>query len=158
MTTDTSKAPERIWTSEVALFDSGRSAGSYYTDRYSSPAGNEYATEYVRSDIHDAMQARAEKSEVVSDKWMELAMGECCDRLDFKARAEKAEEIAKQLAANLENALNVLSEEDERLCCDGRECGCCGATTHQEAVYYAKEALDSYAAFRAALERKEATP
>jgi hypothetical protein len=53
---------------------------------------------------------------------------------------------ADELAAMLENCLEVLTKEDGRLCCDGRECGCYGATKHQEAEHYAKEALAAYRA------------
>ena len=61
-------------------------------------------------------------------------------------------DAADALAANLENCLVVLPKEDERLCCDGRECGCYGATVHQEAEHYAKEALSTYRAAKEALQ------
>jgi len=56
------------------------------------------------------------------------------------------EKAADAVAVMLENCLEVLTKEDGRLCCDGRECGCCGATKHQEAEHYANEALAAYRA------------
>lgn len=57
---------------------------------------------------------------------------------------ESALLAAEELAAMLENCLEVLTKEDGRLCCNGSECGCYGATKHQEAEHYAKEALAAY--------------
>lgn len=55
-------------------------------------------------------------------------------------------EAAVGLAVQLENLLSVYSEPDQQLCCDGRMCGCQGATVHQEAEHYAKEALAAWEA------------
>jgi hypothetical protein len=60
----------------------------------------------------------------------------------LRARVKAADAVAVML----ENCLEVLTKEDGRLCCDGRECGCYGATKHQEAEHYANEALTAYRA------------
>lgn len=48
---------------------------------------------------------------------------------------------APDLLEALENLLDTLSEPDEQICCSGHHCGCLGATKHQQAGYYAKEAI-----------------
>jgi hypothetical protein len=60
----------------------------------------------------------------------------------LRARVKAADAVAVML----ENCLEVLTKEDGRLCCNGRECGCYGATKHQEAEHYANEALAAYRA------------
>jgi 23S rRNA maturation mini-RNase III len=60
------------------------------------------------------------------------------------AQRDAALKAADGLAVMLENCLEVLTKKDERICCDGRECGCYGATKHQEAEHYATEALSAY--------------
>ena len=54
--------------------------------------------------------------------------------------ATKDAEIAR-LREALTDLLDVYSKPDDRLCCDGRDCGCMGATVHQQAEYYARAAL-----------------
>ncbi len=36
---------------------------------------------------------------------------------------------------------DAYSKPDERLCCDGRDCGCMGSTVHQQAEHYARAAI-----------------
>lgn len=48
---------------------------------------------------------------------------------------------APDLLATLLNLLEVHGQEDRLLCCDGRECGCMGATVHQEAEHLARSAI-----------------
>lgn len=45
---------------------------------------------------------------------------------------------APDLLEALEGLLDAYSKPDERLCCDGRECGCMGSTVHQMAEHYAR--------------------
>lgn len=48
---------------------------------------------------------------------------------------------APELLDALSNLLQVYSEPDRRLCCDGRDCGCMGSTVYQEAEHYARKAI-----------------
>lgn len=48
---------------------------------------------------------------------------------------------APDLLEALDNLLHAYSEPDRRLCCEGRDCGCMGATVHQEAEHYARKAI-----------------
>jgi hypothetical protein len=48
---------------------------------------------------------------------------------------------APDLYAALDDLLAVYAEPDKRLCCGGQDCGCQGATAHQQAEYYARAAL-----------------
>lgn len=57
-------------------------------------------------------------------------------------------EAAVGLAVQMENLLSVYREPDKQLCCDGRMCGCQGATVYQEAEYYASAALAAWEAAR----------
>ncbi len=49
---------------------------------------------------------------------------------------------APDLLTALAELLHAYSEPDRRLCCDGRDCGCRGATIHQMAEHYARKAID----------------
>jgi hypothetical protein len=75
------------------------------------------------------------------------ALGDIGDRKAYHARAEAALAASEAKVARLVEALRymreVYSKPDERMCCDGRECGCYGATTQQYADYIADEALAS---------------
>jgi hypothetical protein len=46
-----------------------------------------------------------------------------------------------ELLLALKDLLDAYSKPDERLCCDGRDCGCMGATVHQQAEHYANAAI-----------------
>lgn len=46
-----------------------------------------------------------------------------------------------ELLQALQELLEAYSKPDERLCCDGRECGCMGSTVHQMAEHYARAAI-----------------
>lgn len=48
---------------------------------------------------------------------------------------------APELLAALDGLLSVYAQPDRRMCCDGRECGCMGASVYQEAEHYAREAI-----------------
>lgn len=48
---------------------------------------------------------------------------------------------APDLFQALEELLEAYSKPDERLCCDGRDCGCMGSTVHQQAEHYARAAI-----------------
>lgn len=48
---------------------------------------------------------------------------------------------APDLLAALKDLLEAYSKPDERLCCDGRDCGCMGSTVHQQAEHYARAAI-----------------
>jgi hypothetical protein len=48
---------------------------------------------------------------------------------------------APELLTSLQDVLSVYSEPDYRLCCDGRDCGCMGASVYQQAEHYARAAI-----------------
>lgn len=48
---------------------------------------------------------------------------------------------APELLLALDELLEAYSKPDERLCCDGRDCGCMGSTVHQQAEHYARAAI-----------------
>lgn len=48
---------------------------------------------------------------------------------------------APELLLALQELLDAYSKPDERLCCDGRDCGCMGSTVHQQAEHYARAAI-----------------
>jgi hypothetical protein len=48
---------------------------------------------------------------------------------------------APDLLVALADLLHSYSEPDRRLCCDGRDCGCMGATVQQQAEHYARAAI-----------------
>jgi hypothetical protein len=60
------------------------------------------------------------------------------DQLDADAMARPK---VANVVVQLENLLSVYQRPDERMCCDGRECGCMGATAYQEAEHFARAAL-----------------
>lgn len=71
-----------------------------------------------------------------------------CDLQD--AAADRIEELeaklakADKLASEFKNCLEVLTKEDDYVCCSGHQCGCYGASLHAQAIYYANEAIDDY--------------
>ncbi len=48
---------------------------------------------------------------------------------------------ACDLLQALENLMGAYCEPDDRLCCSGIDCGCMGATKHQQAEHYARAAI-----------------
>lgn len=62
------------------------------------------------------------------------------ERDDLKAKLAKAD----KLASEFKNCLEVLTKEDDYVCCSGHQCGCYGASLHAQAIYYANEAIDDY--------------
>jgi hypothetical protein len=48
---------------------------------------------------------------------------------------------APELLLALRELIEAYSKPDERLCCDGRDCGCMGSTLHQQAEHYARAAI-----------------
>ena len=52
--------------------------------------------------------------------------------------------MADKLAGEFKNCLEVLTKEDDYVCCSGHQCGCYGASLHAQAIYYANEAIDDY--------------
>ena len=55
---------------------------------------------------------------------------------------------AEAMAAHLEWAYEGIErgDLDERMCCDGRMCGCMGAGKGEEVLHYGREALAAYRA------------
>jgi DNA repair exonuclease SbcCD ATPase subunit len=117
-----------------------------------------------------AAEARADKAEAERDElrsaiddaqgdvgpnlwrfWQQKCKGYITRAADAEDRAEAAEAQVVRLTEALRYMREVYSKPDERMCCDGRECGCYGATVQQYADYIADEALTEIEA-RAALE------
>ncbi|EPM0008984.1 hypothetical protein N1H70_000057 [Pseudomonas aeruginosa] len=48
---------------------------------------------------------------------------------------------APDLLVSLENLMAVYSQPEDRICCNGVDCGCMGATTYQQAEHYARAAI-----------------
>lgn len=48
---------------------------------------------------------------------------------------------APELLQALENLLTAYSGPDDRICCNGTDCGCMGVTEHQLAEHYARAAI-----------------
>lgn len=48
---------------------------------------------------------------------------------------------APDLLIALRDLLHAYSTPNDRVCCDGRDCGCMGITEHQQAEHYAEEAI-----------------
>ncbi len=48
---------------------------------------------------------------------------------------------APELLQALENLIAAYSSPDDRICCNGTDCGCMGATEHQLAEHYARAAI-----------------
>lgn len=84
--------------------------------------------------IEDGPIAKAFKQAGALDHWRH-EVGKLHSQL-----AARDEEI-KRLREALKGLLEAHSKPDERLCCDGRDCGCMGSTVHQQAEHYARAAL-----------------
>lgn len=73
------------------------------------------------------------------------AVSTLCSGADEKmAMAEANTDLAAsapELLEALGSLLAVYSEPDQRICCSGFGCGCMGATTYQQAEYYARAAI-----------------
>ncbi|HEJ1761975.1 TPA: hypothetical protein SLV11_005855 [Pseudomonas aeruginosa] len=48
---------------------------------------------------------------------------------------------APDLLESLENLMAAYSQPEDRICCNGVDCGCMGATTYQQAEHYARAAI-----------------
>ncbi|HCA6585646.1 TPA: hypothetical protein MXV30_004524 [Pseudomonas aeruginosa] len=48
---------------------------------------------------------------------------------------------APELLEALENLMAAYSQPEDRICCNGVDCGCMGATTYQQAEHYARAAI-----------------
>ncbi|MFE1817098.1 hypothetical protein [Metapseudomonas otitidis] len=60
----------------------------------------------------------------------------------FKRDADaKLAACAPELLEALENLMKVYSSPEARICCNGIDCGCMGATTYQQAEHYARAAI-----------------
>lgn len=103
MTTDTSKAPERIW---ATPYDIELEGGTYCESWHRPDPPNKDATKYVRADILDAMQARAEKAEAENERLLHVSKSE---RLVLKALKEGAEAERDSLRAENERLREALS-------------------------------------------------
>lgn len=66
----------------------------------------------------------------------------CLTPSDQSAREAAAVADTWEVATHF---LNVIAEPDDRLCCDGRECCCQGATKHQEAEHYMRVQSPAFA-------------
>lgn len=62
---------------------------------------------------------------------------EAADTIDALRGRVKVLEGALELACD---CADELQRPDSRMCCDGRECGCYGATHHDNARHYLQEA------------------
>lgn len=91
--------------------------------------------------LWDAQRLRADTAEarVESDQGVMQANLDEIVRLQGKLAA--AEQRIAELKGSLENLLDAYSRPDDRICCSGADCGCMGATNHQQAEHYAKEAI-----------------
>lgn len=61
-------------------------------------------------------------------------------RVELEANARLIA-AAPDLLQALVNLVSAYSEPDDRVCCNGVDCGCFGATKHQEAEHYARAAI-----------------
>lgn len=50
-------------------------------------------------------------------------------------------DVLPEVIEALKELLEAYSKPDERLCCDGRDCGCMGSTVRQQAEHYARAAI-----------------
>lgn len=60
------------------------------------------------------------------------------EELEANARLMAA---APDLLEALENLMAAYSQPEDRICCNGVDCGCMGATTYQQAEHYARAAI-----------------
>lgn len=68
----------------------------------------------------------------------------CCNQFCYAGSAQANACLiaaAPDLLGALAGLLEAYSKPDERLCCDGRDCGCMGSTVHQQAEHYARAAI-----------------
>lgn len=57
------------------------------------------------------------------------------------AHIVKCVNLHDELVGTIKELLKVYNEPDEAICCNGRDCGCHGASVRQQAEHYAREAL-----------------
>lgn len=126
MTTNTSKAPERIW---ATPYDIELEGGTYCESWHRPDPPSKDATKYVRRDLFDAMQARAEKAEAENERL----------RAALSASVEFADWVADQTGIDMDETILTV-----RVMPVGREVG---------SKSWAEVQNDA----RAALDRKEET-
>ena len=68
--------------------------------------------------------------------------------IEAATEIERLRKHAEAMAAHLEWAHEGIERGDlgERMCCDGRMCGCMGASKGDEVLHYGREALAAYRA------------
>ena len=119
-------APKRIW----AIADKDARGGR-------QPCGLWRETEILQ-DSTDA---------IFHHKPVEYTRSDLCDPMQ--------DERVKRLVGALRYLRETYSKPDERMCCNGRECGCYGASLYQHAEHCADEALADYDAALRAREQGE---
>ena len=95
----------------------------------------------VMAEAFDAQRLRADTAEAERDKWETRACSEATKLHEAEQKLAAAEQRIADMKGALENLLDAYSKPDYRICCSGHDCGCMGATNHQQAEHYAKEAL-----------------
>lgn len=60
---------------------------------------------------------------------------------DAIAMYERVRAAAPDLLEALKELLATYAEPNQAICCDGRECGCMGASVYQQAEHYARAAI-----------------
>lgn len=90
----------------------------------------------------DAQRLRADTAEAELRTERLRADAAVGDANDAERSLAGAEQRIAELKCALENLIDAYSKPDDRICCSGHDCGCMGATNHQQAEHYAKEALN----------------
>lgn len=96
---------------------------------------------YVAEADFDAQRLRADTAEadLRALEWKYNNQAETIRQYQDKMKA--TDQCILDLKDSLENLLDAYSRPDDRICCSGAGCGCMGATNHQQAEHYAKEAI-----------------
>jgi hypothetical protein len=118
---------------------------------------DEYKTASKAADVYRESSRKLveERDAVLADRALILAERDRTFAMMLE-RAETAEAEVARLRESLtgagvhiENLLSVMATPDTQMCCDGRMCGCQGATVYQEAEYFAREELRTIRAMTA---------